>query len=89
MTPREEAHALYLAVARREHPDKGGNASVFAEAALAWAALRDDGARREYDARLALFTDPCPRCGGLGARARGFGPPRRCEACGGCGRAER
>ena len=47
--PRADIHRAYLALARRHHPDAGGDAAAMRRVNQAWAVLSDGGRRRRYD----------------------------------------
>jgi hypothetical protein len=46
---RGDIHRAYLALARRHHPDAGGDESAMRRVNQAWAVLSDTGRRRRYD----------------------------------------
>lgn len=50
----EVIHAAYRALAKRLHPDNGGDPEAFREIQDAWDILRDSRRRSSYDARLAV-----------------------------------
>jgi molecular chaperone DnaJ len=53
--------AAYRALARRHHPDRGGDASRMAALNAAWHILKDDDRRAAYDAtRKGAATRPVP-----------------------------
>lgn len=85
----EEIRNAYYALARKLHPDKGGDAGAFAALHNAYRATRTPAARRALGATLALGSGPCPACDATGARRRQRGPLAvelsPCPACGGCG----
>jgi hypothetical protein len=47
---RADIHRAYLALARRHHPDAGGDAAAMQRVNQAWAVLSDTTRRRRYDA---------------------------------------
>lgn len=57
---REEIERRYKRLARRHHPDRGGDEEEMKALNEAWRVLGDDGARRDYDARRERET---PRAG--------------------------
>jgi hypothetical protein len=46
---RADIHRAYLALARRHHPDAGGDPAMMQRVNQAWAVLSDAGRRRRYD----------------------------------------
>ena len=52
--PREEIERRYKRLARRHHPDRGGDEEEMKALNEAWRVLGDADARRAYDARRAL-----------------------------------
>ena len=88
-----ELKAAWRALARVNHPDRGGIADSFAEVSRAYAILSDAKARTAYDAAQKLFTNPCPKCNGEGVTYRQKGFTNRvatkCDACHGNGRVGR
>src|SRR3954453_22916486 len=47
---RADIHRAYLALARRHHPDAGGDETAMRRVNEAWAVLSDNTRRRRYDA---------------------------------------
>lgn len=71
----DDVRAAYIAAARRQHPDLGGDASTMAALNEAYAvAERHTSSRRE----------PCPICDGAGKVYRGRGFARQALECGAC-----
>jgi DnaJ-class molecular chaperone len=85
-----ELKARWQELSRLHHPDRGGNAAVFAEVSRAYAILRDQKAKTAYDAAQELFTDPCHQCNGEGQtyKQKGFTARTaiKCQRCNGVGR---
>jgi DnaJ-class molecular chaperone len=79
----------YYELARRTHPDMGGDEAQFAVISEAWATLRNRELRKTYDARRKFLSRPCPTCKGEGRTYKTIGFTRRqatvCKACGGTG----
>ena len=46
----DEIKRAFKKIAKKEHPDRGGNESVFKEANEAYDTLKDTNKRQEYDA---------------------------------------
>lgn len=88
-TPPDELHAQYKRLAWEHHPDRGGDAAVFAAINEAYATLRDKRRRGEYEAALEVYGTPCAKCGGAGARGVAKGLVERsyaaCKECEGAG----
>jgi DnaJ-class molecular chaperone len=88
----KQLHTRYRELAQRYHPDvaEGGEAEKFKEIALAWGVLKDDIARKKYDAMLYLEGNQCPACKGAGLQptfVKGrYNKNARCRTCGGSGR---
>lgn len=64
-----QVKARYRDLARTMHPDLylgDEGAATFSAITEAGSVLCDAERRREYDARLALLMDPCPKCKGRG-----------------------
>lgn len=79
----------YLAIAAKEHPDRGGDASKFAAASAAYRTLYDYKERTKYDSKVKLLAHPCTECRGEGSirRQRGLTaavnvPCAKCEGTG-------
>jgi len=51
---KQEIKAAYRVLARKTHPDAGGDPERFAKVAEAWEVLRDDDERENYDAERSL-----------------------------------
>jgi DnaJ-class molecular chaperone len=88
-----EIRAAFLALADKHHPDKpGGDGDKFAGIAAAYSVLKDEFARRAYDATLRLLDTPCKPCNGKGMVwfSLGFtgGHYEDCKSCGGSGRSK-
>ena len=82
----------YLAMAQKNHPDKGGDAATMAAVTEAWEALKSPLSRAKLDTALALkkaATPACKKCGGRGlfVPKKGFTPLPAvvCPKCGGTG----
>ena len=52
---RAEIHRAYLGLARRHHPDAGGDPDAMRRVNEAWGVLADAGRRRRYDAEHGLL----------------------------------
>jgi curved DNA-binding protein CbpA len=55
---RADIHRAYLALARRHHPDAGGDAAAMQRVNQAWAVLSDTSRRRRYDIEHDLRRPP-------------------------------
>src|SRR3954447_1104018 len=55
---RAEIHRAYLALARRHHPDAGGDEAAMRKVNEAWAVLSDNARRRRYDVEHDLWRVP-------------------------------
>ncbi|MEY2403076.1 MAG: molecular chaperone DnaJ [Acidimicrobiaceae bacterium] len=55
---RADIHAAYLALARRHHPDAGGDEVAMRRVNQAWAVLSDTARRRRYDVEHDLLRVP-------------------------------
>lgn len=82
-----EIRDAYYALARRHHPDQGGDAAKFAEAAAAYALLETAALRRRW-----LNSQPrhdCKACGGSGVVKKTKSLTTKsystCMPCGGSG----
>lgn len=53
-----EIRAAYLAVARRHHPDRGGDPDLMRRATQAWAVLGDPDRRAAYDREVGVGQRP-------------------------------
>jgi curved DNA-binding protein CbpA len=85
----EEIRAAYLALARKHHPDRGGDTDTFATIASAYAAVRDTPRRELQARRWAVLATRCKACGGDGYTRTSKGYTRAelagCAPCGGAG----
>lgn len=85
----ETLHDAYLALARRLHPDAGGDAFSFAPVSIAWGVLRSPELRKGYDLKMKMERGICPRCNGRGlvSITRSFSVKQdvRCKTCEGKG----
>lgn len=86
----EELDAAWRRLAHEHHPDKGGDASTFAEVRRAASVLRNPDERAKYDLWLDTTGVLCEACGGYGVtwRSKGFTSREEelCRSCKGCGR---
>jgi hypothetical protein len=57
---RADIHRAYLALARRHHPDAGGDEAAMRKVNQAWAVLSDNARRRRYDVEHDLWRVPAP-----------------------------
>lgn len=84
-----EIRTLYRALARKHHPDKGGDSDAFAAVTAAYAAVGTAKARASLRGLYALHAPACNQCGGCGytQRSKGFTSVVRtvCDACHGAG----
>jgi hypothetical protein len=55
---RADIHRAYLALARRHHPDAGGDHAAMRKINEAWAVLSDNARRRRYDVEHDLWRVP-------------------------------
>src|SRR4051794_30942260 len=55
---RADIHRAYLALARRHHPDAGGDEATMRKINQAWAVLSDSSRRRRYDVEHDLWRVP-------------------------------
>jgi curved DNA-binding protein CbpA len=60
---RADIHRAYLTLARRHHPDAGGDAAAMQRVNQAWAVLSDTARRRRYDIEHDLRRIPQPEAG--------------------------
>lgn len=88
----DQIHNNYMELAKKCHPDVGGDANEMAAVNEAWLVLRDAGRRKAFDKRLNLLTKlkahKCVDCKGTGRVTVGKGlrsMAKRCAACGGSG----
>lgn len=82
----------YLALALQYHPDTGRvpDGKVFSNITAAYAVLKNEKLRAEYDKVIELLLPPCPKCGGDGVTYKYRGFTHRyevpCTECKGRGR---
>jgi curved DNA-binding protein CbpA len=83
---KDEIKAAYRELARKTHPDAGGDPERFAQVAEAWEVLGDDEQRELYDAERSLMAraarpytrivrDPEPAGSSPSTATTGDGPP--------------
>lgn len=88
-----ELRNRYRELTRKHHPDIGGDAAFFAEVTEAGSTLCDPDRRRDYDRRMTILMDPCPKCAGEGVTRTQVSitsiTTRRCAVCQGAGYHER
>ena len=56
----EQIKKAFKDIAKKEHPDRGGNETIFKEANEAYDTLKNSQKRHDYDTCL-LYTSPSPR----------------------------
>jgi DnaJ-class molecular chaperone len=85
----EEIRSAYLALARKHHPDKGGDGAKFTEINEAYAILKDRKRCSLFIKDLLVWNKECVACKGKGALFKQKGFANRssipCSACGGAG----
>lgn len=86
----EVIKAAHRTLARKHHPDLGGDAAECARVNIAWDVLSDPKRRRIYDVLLKATRAPaCPTCKGTGSVSVQVGFKKRttkvCPACLGVG----
>lgn len=85
-----EIKRAYLELAKKNHPDIGGDAAVMAQITEANGVLGDKERRKAYDAAVDLLSRPCGFCKGEGRIFKTKGFTQRiaiiCKQCDGTGR---
>ena len=77
----QQIRDAYWNLARKVHPDHGGDAEAFAEITKAHATLTNTGLRAQYDDYLNLTMERCPRCSGSGLVYSIRGNESKCNTC--------
>lgn len=93
VTRRSDAEAIkrqYRKLAWSAHPDRGGDAALFAEIGEAYSTFRNKHKHAKYLELLKVHTEMCGVCKGTGLKKiprRGFTATLYgvCEKCGGAG----
>jgi len=84
-------HDRYLSMAKEWHPDVQGSEEKMQELTAVWSVLRDEKKRAQYDAKLRMQGNQCPKCDGAGTITKTIRFTRVercfCAACNGTGQA--
>lgn len=77
----ERVREIYYDLARKHHPDAGGDVEVFTEIVEAYSVLTDRKKREKYDKKLELKHSQCQGCDGNGQINIGTRTTRQCHVC--------